>query len=207
MDPIYKSELNRNVPLGQPGEFSPVQIGPLSVWPPVVLAPMAGVTNWPFRAICREFGAGLYVSEMVTARPLVEGRAKTLMLAEFGEAESPRSLQLYGVDPYYVGEAVKWLVGEERVDHIDMNFGCPVPKVTRKGGGSAIPAKPRLLASIVRSAVRNASEPSALSTNPNRPPRSPRWSIDRASEYVTATCTPTTCARLQASTPTTGSFG
>jgi len=156
MEQVYKSELNREVPLARPGEFAAVPIGPLSVWPPVVLAPMAGVTNWPFRAICRRFGAGLYVSEMVTARPLVEGRAKALMLAEFGEDESPRSLQLYGVDPYYVGEAVRWLVGEGHVDHIDMNFGCPVPKVTRKGGGSAIPAKPRLLAKIVRAAVQNA---------------------------------------------------
>jgi nifR3 family TIM-barrel protein len=158
MEQVYKSELNRDVPLARPGEFAAIDIGPLSVWPPVVLAPMAGVTNWPFRMICRRFGAGLYVSEMVTARPLVEGRAKTLMLAEFGEEESPRSLQLYGVDPYYVGEAVKWLVGEGHVDHIDMNFGCPVPKVTRKGGGSAIPAKPRLLAKIVRAAVQNAGE-------------------------------------------------
>lgn len=158
MEQVYKSELNRDVPLGRPNEFAAIDIGPLSVWPPVVLAPMAGVTNWPFRMICRRFGAGLYVSEMVTARPLVEGRAKTLMLAEFGENESPRSLQLYGVDPYYVGEAVKWLVGEGRVDHIDMNFGCPVPKVTRKGGGSAIPAKPRLLSKIVRAAVQNAGE-------------------------------------------------
>ena len=158
MEPVYKSELNRDVPLARPDEFAPVNIGPLSVWPPVVLAPMAGVTNWPFRALCRRFGAGLYVSEMVTARPLVEGRAKTLMLAEFGEDESPRSLQLYGVDPHYVGEAVKWLVAEGHVDHIDMNFGCPVPKVTRKGGGSAIPAKPRLLTKIVRAAVQNAGE-------------------------------------------------
>ena len=76
MDQVYKSELNRDVPLARPDEFAPVNIGPLSVWPPVVLAPMAGVTNWPFRAICARFGAGLYVSEMVTARPLVEGRAK-----------------------------------------------------------------------------------------------------------------------------------
>ena len=156
MREIYKSLVNREVPLAGIGEFSPVEIGPLSVWPPVVLAPMAGVTNWPFRAICRRFGAGLYVSEMVTARPLVEGRTKALMLAEFGVDESPRSLQLYGVDPHYVGEAVKWLVDEGRVDHIDMNFGCPVPKVTRKGGGSAIPVKPRLLANIVRAAVTNA---------------------------------------------------
>lgn len=158
MEQVYKSRLNREVPLARPSEFAAVDIGPLSVWPPVVLAPMAGVTNWPFRAICRRFGAGLYVSEMVTARPLLEGRAKTLMLAEFGPGESPRSLQLYGVDPYYVDEAVKWLVGEGHVDHIDMNFGCPVPKVTRKGGGSAIPLKPRLLANIVRAAVRNAGE-------------------------------------------------
>ncbi|MBT8451625.1 MAG: tRNA dihydrouridine synthase DusB [Deltaproteobacteria bacterium] len=158
MEQVYKSELNRNVPLASPNEFAAIEIGPLSVWPPVVLAPMAGVTNWPFRSICRQFGAGLYVSEMVTARPLVEGRKKTLMLAEFGEDEAPRSLQLYGVDPHYVGEAVKWLVGEGRVDHIDMNFGCPVPKVTRKGGGSAIPAKPQLLAKIVRAAVNNAGE-------------------------------------------------
>lgn len=156
MDPVYLSKHNRRVPSAAQGEFSPIELGSLSVWPPVILAPMAGVTNWPFRAICRRFGAGLYVSEMVTARPLVEGRAKTLMLAEFGEDETPRSLQLYGVDPHYVGEAVKWLAGEGRVDHIDMNFGCPVPKVTRKGGGSAIPAKPRLLANIVRAAVRNA---------------------------------------------------
>jgi len=158
MEQEYKSELNREVPLARRDEFTPIEIGPLSVWPPVVLAPMAGVTNWPFRALCRRFGAGLYVSEMVTARPLVEGRAKALMLAEFGQGESPRSLQLYGVDPHYVGAAVKWLVGEGHVDHIDMNFGCPVPKVTRKGGGSAIPAKPRLLASIVRAAVQSAGE-------------------------------------------------
>ncbi len=158
MDAIYKGPMNRDVPVARRNEFAPLQVGPLRVWPPVVLAPMAGVTNWPFRTLCRRFGAGLYVSEMITARPLVEGRAKTLKLADFGPEESPRSLQLYGVDPYFVGEAVKRLVGEGRVDHIDMNFGCPVRKVTSKGGGSAIPARPRLLASIVRAAVRNAGE-------------------------------------------------
>jgi nifR3 family TIM-barrel protein len=135
-----------------------VHVGPIEVSPPVVLAPMAGVTNYPFRALCRRFGAGLYISEMITARPLVEGREKTLKLADFGPDESPRSLQIYGVDPRYVGEAVLRLVGEGRVDHLDLNFGCPVRKVTRKGGGAAIPAKPRLLASIVRAAVRAAGE-------------------------------------------------
>ncbi len=156
MDPIYRSALNRDVPPAAAGEFRAIDIGPLHVWPPVVLAPMAGVTNYPFRALCQRFGAGLFVSEMITARPLCEGNAKTLKLSDFGEDEHPRSLQLYGVDPYYVGEAVKRLVAEGRVDHIDMNFGCPVRKVTRKGGGAAIPAKRRLLANIVRAAVRNA---------------------------------------------------
>jgi len=117
---------------------------------------MAGVTNYPFRSLCRRFGAALFVSEMITARPLVEGREQTLKLADFGPDEWPRSLQLYGVDPWYVGEAVKRLVSEGRVDHIDLNFGCPVRKVTRKGGGAAIPAKPKLLRNIVRSAVANA---------------------------------------------------
>ena len=137
---------------------APVLVGPIEVSPPVVLAPMAGVTNYPFRALCRRFGAGLYISEMITARPLVEGREKTLRLADFGPDESPRSLQLYGVDPHFVREAVRRLVGEGRVDHLDLNFGCPVRKVTRKGGGAAIPAKPKLLASIVRAAVQAAGE-------------------------------------------------
>jgi len=156
VNPVYKSALNKEVPLARPGEFRPIPIGGLSVWPPVVLAPMAGVTNPPFRTLCRRFGAGLYVSEMITARPLVEGNRKTLHLAGFLEEETTRSLQLYGVDPYYVGEAVRSLVGLGKVDHIDMNFGCPVRKVTSKGGGAAIPLKPRLLGNIVRAAVQNA---------------------------------------------------
>lgn len=156
MQSAYRSELNRDTPPATAGEFSPLKIGPLQLWPPVVLAPMAGVTNYPFRSLCRNFGAALFVSEMITARPLVEGREKTLKIASFGPDESPRSLQLYGVDPYYVGEAVKRLVGEGLIDHLDMNFGCPVRKVTRKGGGSAIPVKPNLLRNIVRAAVSGA---------------------------------------------------
>lgn len=154
----YKSELNRDVPLASPDEFRPVSIGPLSVWPPVILAPMAAVTNYPFRSICKRFGAGLYVSEMVTARALVYGNEKSLKLADFGPDESPRSLQIYGTDPHYTGEAIKRLVTEGKVDHIDMNFGCPVRKVTRKGGGAAIPVKPKLLRAIVRAAVQNAGD-------------------------------------------------
>src|SRR5262245_3871550 len=156
MDAVYRSALNRDVPPAAEGEFRAIPIGPLSVWPPVVLAPMAGVTHPPFRTLCREFGAGLYVSEMITARALVMGNRKTLLLASFAPGEEVRSLQLYGVDPYYVGEAVRSLVGEGRVDHLDLNFGCPVRKVTSKGGGAAIPLKPRLLRAIVAAAVQAA---------------------------------------------------
>lgn len=130
-----------------------LRIGPIEVDPPVVLAPMAGVTDVPFRALCRRFGAGLYVNQMITARGWLEGHSKTRKLAEFGEGESPRSIQLYGTDPRSVGEAVRRLVAENGIDHVDMNFGCPVPKVTRHGGGAALPLKRRLLRDIVRAAV------------------------------------------------------
>ncbi|MFK7898044.1 MAG: tRNA dihydrouridine synthase DusB [Myxococcota bacterium] len=158
MDPLYISPQNEGVKPAAPGEFPPVKIGPILGDPPVVLAPMAGITNAPFRRLCRGFGAGLFVSEMITARALVERNEKTMRLAEFDPDESPRSLQLYGVDPHYVGESVKQLVGEDRIDHLDMNFGCPVRKVTRRGGGAAIPAKPRLLENIVRAAVKAAGD-------------------------------------------------
>ena len=184
MDAIYRSDLNRDVPPARAGEFAAVRIGPLRVWPPVVLAPMAGVTNPPFRTLCRRFGAGLYVSEMITARALVEGNRKTVLLASFGPEETTRSLQLYGVDPHYVGEAVRLLVGEGRVDHIDMNFGCPVRKVTSKGGGAAIPLKPRLLRAIVRAAVRRRGSGARHHQVPHghrrRPPHLPRRRAHRA---------------------------
>ncbi len=158
VDAVYRSEMNRDVAPAGTGEFAPLAIGPLSVWPPVVLAPMAGVTNAPFRSICRRFGAGLYVSEMITARALVEGHRRTESLARFGPDETPRSLQLYGVEPTALGEAARRLVGEGRVDHIDMNFGCPVRKVTSKGGGAALPVKPRLLRRLVRAVVQAAGD-------------------------------------------------
>ena len=158
MDCDYENEINRDVSPATEGEFRPLELGPLKVWPPVVLAPMAGVTNYPFRAMCRDFGAGLYVSEMITARALVERNAKTFKLADFGPDEAPRSLQLYGAHPRYLGEAARILVEEGRVDHIDMNFGCPVRKVTSKGGGSAIPVKPNLLRRLVRAVVQASGD-------------------------------------------------
>lgn len=123
---------------------------------PVVLAPMAGITNSAFRTLCREQGAGLFVSEMVTARALIEHHPETMRLITPGVGESPRSVQLYATDPTVVGLAVKMLCQEDLADHIDFNFGCPVPKVTRRGGGAALPFKRKLFASIVESAVKNA---------------------------------------------------
>ena len=137
-------------------------IGPHHSATPVVLAPMAGITNQAFRALCREQmaaagGDGFFVSEMVTSRALLERNQESLRLVQHGPGESPRSVQLYGVDPGTVGAAVRMLVDEGRADHIDLNFGCPVPKVTRKGGGAALPWKHRLFAAIVAQAVRAAS--------------------------------------------------
>jgi nifR3 family TIM-barrel protein len=153
----FASEVNRGVPVAGAGEFAPLALGPLRVWPPVVLAPMAGVTNYPYRALCREFGAGLYVSEMITASGWVHGNRMTRLLASSRADEAPRSVQIYGTEPASVGAMARGLV-DEGVDHIDMNFGCPVRKVTRAGGGSAIPVKPRLLARIVRAAVAGAGD-------------------------------------------------
>ena len=167
-----------------PALLPPLRIGPHTITSPVVLAPMAGITNRAFRRLCREYGdqglaaAGaaadgggvggpapdgapggsscLYVSEMITSRALVERTPVSMKLIEHGPEEQPRSVQLYGVDPVTVGAAVRMLVEEDRADHVDLNFGCPVPKVTRKGGGSALPWKTDLFRGIVRAAVREA---------------------------------------------------
>ncbi len=119
---------------------------------------MAGITNAAFRRLCREQGAGLFVSEMVTARALIERREETFRLIKPGVGESPRSIQLYAVDPIVLGKAVDLLGNEDLADHIDLNFGCPVPKVTRRGGGAALPYKRKLFSAIVDSAVKSASK-------------------------------------------------
>ena len=136
----------------------PLKIGPLTVDVPVVLAPMAGVTNMAFRRLCREYGIGLYVTEMITTRALVERNEVTMRLIRHHESEKLRSIQLYGVDPKYTGEAARIIAAENHADHIDLNFGCPVPKVTRKGGGSALPWKSDLFRDIVKAAVDGAGD-------------------------------------------------
>jgi nifR3 family TIM-barrel protein len=144
----------------------PLRIGRHTIASPVVLAPMAGITNRAFRRLCRQYGdaglgqsgaTSLYVSEMITSRALVERTSASMQLIEHDPDESPRSIQLYGVDPVTVGAAVRMLVSEDRADHIDLNFGCPVPKVTRKGGGAALPWKTDLFRAIISQAVKEAA--------------------------------------------------
>jgi nifR3 family TIM-barrel protein len=148
----------------------PLTLGNVRVDTPVVLAPMAGITNAAYRRLCREQGAlrdahsvpssgttGLYVCEMITSRGLVERDPMTLSMLVFDELEDVRSVQLYGTDPVYVGKAAEILCAEHGVAHIDLNFGCPVPKVTRKGGGGALPWKRRLLGEILEAAVKAAA--------------------------------------------------
>lgn len=135
----------------------PLRLGDLEVEVPVVLAPMAGVTNVAFRQLCAEQGAGLYVCEMITSRGLVEGDRTSRAMLGFAENEKFRSVQLYGTDPLYIGKAVEILCAEHGVDHVDLNFGCPVPKITRKGGGAALPWKDKLLGQILTAAVSAAA--------------------------------------------------
>jgi nifR3 family TIM-barrel protein len=154
---ILEGVTDTAVPTIAPPAMRPLRLGSREVWPPVVLAPMAGITNVAFRRLCREQGSGVYVCEMITTRALVERIPKTLKMIEFAPDEDFRSLQLYGVDPDVTAAAVR-MVGEDGLaDHIDLNFGCPVPKVTRKGGGSALPWRWRLFERIVRAAVRAAA--------------------------------------------------
>ena len=130
--------------------------GPHKIKTPVVLAPMAGITNTAFRRLCQDYGGGLYVAEMVTSRALVEENPTSWRLASHHQSEKIRSVQLYGVDPKTIGQAVEMLLERDRADHIDLNFGCPVPKVTRKGGGAALPWKEDLFEAIVKQAVKSA---------------------------------------------------
>ncbi len=125
---------------------------------PVILAPMAGITTAAFRSLCREQGAGLYICEMITAKALVMGNERTKKMLQFAPNEQIRSVQLYGVDPAVMGEATSILCEEYGVDHVDLNFGCPVPKVTRKGGGGVLPWKLDRFGAIISSVVQAADQ-------------------------------------------------
>ncbi len=154
--PCPESEFAQREAPARPGEFRAFVLGRAPLWPPVILAPMAGVTNLPYRRLCRELGAPLCINEMVSARPLAENQPKTWQMVGFAADEYPRSQQLYGTSPEWIERAVRRLVDDQLIDHLDLNFGCPVRKVTRQGGGAALPHRPQLLGRIVAAAVRAA---------------------------------------------------
>ncbi len=161
-----------------------LHLGQYALTTPVVLAPMAGITNRAYRRLCREQGGGLYVSEMVTSRALVERNVATLRMCTFDDDESPRSLQLYGVDPETVAAAVRMVVAEGIADHVDLNMGCPVPKVTRKGGGSALPWKRDLFEAVCTAAVRAAAE-TAAAVGVDAPPVTVKMRMGIDDEHLT----------------------
>ncbi|MBO7717420.1 MAG: tRNA dihydrouridine synthase DusB [Aeriscardovia sp.] len=140
----------------QEGKIGPLCLGPLKLQTPMLLSPMAGVTNWPFRVLCQRFGKGegIYVAEMVTARALIAGNEKAFRLLSFSPQEKLHSLQIYGINPKAVSLALKIVLDKVHVDHIGLNFGCPVPKITRRGGGSALPWKYDLFAKVVGAAKK-----------------------------------------------------
>lgn len=131
-----------------------LRLDTLVVSPPVILAPMAGVTNYPFRKLCRTYGAALYVSEMVLATSVLSGHSDGRL--RFGPDETLRSAQLYATDPSVAGAAAEILIERDGVKHIDLNFGCPAPKVLRRGGGAAIPANEILLRNMASAVVEVA---------------------------------------------------
>ncbi len=130
--------------------------GTVEVATPVVLAPMAGITNPAYRQLCLEQGAGLYVCEMITSRGIVERNPKTHAMLRFAPGESVRSVQLYGVDPATMARAAHLLCEDFGVHHIDINLGCPVPKVTRRGGGGVLPWKLDRTAALLAATVEAA---------------------------------------------------
>ncbi|MCF6291399.1 MAG: tRNA dihydrouridine synthase DusB [Desulfobacterales bacterium] len=129
-----------------------MKIGDLSLGSPFVLAPLAGYTDLPFRLLCREYGAGLCFSEMISCHGLVFGQKNTLAMLATVEAERPVAFQLFGAEPEIMGKAAA-ILSDLPIDMIDINMGCPVKKVTRKGAGAALMRNPKLAAKII-SAVR-----------------------------------------------------
>ncbi|MBV8116761.1 MAG: tRNA dihydrouridine synthase DusB, partial [Candidatus Eremiobacteraeota bacterium] len=132
--------------------FAPLKIGPIEVWPPLILAPMSGVTNRTMRALYKPFGLGLTVTEFVSARALEFGSRRTMEMIDQHGVEKPVSTQLWGDDPAVMARAAK-LVRECGADIVDINFGCPAPKVTKTNGGSACLRDPHRCEAIMRAVV------------------------------------------------------
>lgn len=138
--------------------MSQLQIGTVTLDNPYILAPMAGVTDLPFRLICKRMGAGLLGMEMVSAKAIYFNNKNTFDLMEIHPQEMPVSLQLFGSDPYIISEMAKKI--EERPFAIlDINMGCPVPKVVNNGEGSALMKQPKLVEEIVKKTVKAIHKP------------------------------------------------
>eukprot|EP00878_Enallax_costatus_P026813 GHUV01028814.1.p1 GENE.GHUV01028814.1~~GHUV01028814.1.p1 ORF type:complete len:215 (+),score=56.91 GHUV01028814.1:540-1184(+) len=153
------SAQNRDVAPALPGEVQPLRLGKsLELKVPLIAAPMAGITAAPLRLMYTQAGASMAVSEMVIASTLREGNAASKHLAKWHPDERIHSVQLYGVRPGSIDWACRCLVQEAGVHHIDLNFGCPVRKVTSKGGGSALPLRPQLFRRLVSAAVKAAGQ-------------------------------------------------
>lgn len=135
-----------------------MQIGNVTVHSPVALAPMAGVTDLPFRLLCKEMGCGLLYTEMVSAKAILYGNKNTESLLTVTPAEHPVALQLFGSEPEVMAEAVKRIEAHP-FDLIDVNMGCPVPKIVNNGEGSALMQNPKRVGAIVEAMVKAAQKP------------------------------------------------
>ncbi|MCR5634375.1 MAG: tRNA-dihydrouridine synthase, partial [Lachnospiraceae bacterium] len=138
-----------------------ITIGNVTLPNNVVLAPMAGVTDMPYRIICREMGAGLICMEMISAKAIYYNNKNTEELLTIDEKERPVSLQLFGNDPVIISEMAKRIADTEKrpFDILDINMGCPVPKVVGNGEGSALMKDPKLAAEIIKKTSRAINKP------------------------------------------------
>lgn len=135
-----------------------IDIGGVRIARTAALAPMASVADRTYRLICREFGAAYTVSEMISAKGLCYGDKKSAEMCRLDERDRPTAIQLFGEDPEFIGRAA-YRLGEFSPDIIDINMGCPVPKIVGGGSGSALMKTPEIAAKITEAAVRNASCP------------------------------------------------
>lgn len=133
-------------------------IGSIKIKTPVFLAPMAGVTDYPFRILCKEMGAGMVYSEFVSADGIIRENSKTLDLIKFEEEERPIGIQIFGSDPEVMSKASRFVLDSFKPDLIDINYGCPVPKVTKKGAGSAALKDLCLMDDITAAVVESVDE-------------------------------------------------
>ena len=131
------------------------KIGNITIENDLFLAPMAGVTDHPFRIICKQFGVGLVYTEFVSADGIIRENQKTLDMIKFSNEERPIGIQIFGEDPNILSKSAAFIEKKFRPDLIDINYGCPVPKVTKKGAGSAALKDLCLMEDITRAVVES----------------------------------------------------